>query len=62
MTPSIRGLGNPPQAASRNTKERIAAEGFEIGATSAARLQEVMKRDIAKWTKVVKTANIRVAQ
>jgi tripartite-type tricarboxylate transporter receptor subunit TctC len=43
-------------------KERIAAEGFEIGATSAARLQEVMKRDIAKWTKVVKTANIRVAQ
>jgi len=43
-------------------KERIAAEGFEIGATSSARLQEVMKRDIAKWTKVVKTANIRVAQ
>ena len=27
-----------------------------------ARLQEVMKRDITKWTKVVKTANIRVAQ
>ena len=43
-------------------KERIAAEGFEIGATSSARLQEVMKRDITKWTKVVKTANIRVAQ
>jgi tripartite-type tricarboxylate transporter receptor subunit TctC len=43
-------------------RERIAAEGFEIGATTAVRLQEVMRRDIVKWTKVVKTANIRVAQ
>lgn len=43
-------------------RERIAAEGFEIGATTAARLQDVMKRDIAKWSTVVKKANIRVAQ
>ncbi|MEO7726414.1 MAG: tripartite tricarboxylate transporter substrate binding protein [Burkholderiales bacterium] len=43
-------------------RERIAAEGFEIGDTKAARLLEVMKRDIAKWSKVVKQANIKVAQ
>jgi tripartite-type tricarboxylate transporter receptor subunit TctC len=43
-------------------RERIAGEGFEIGATTAVRLQEVMRRDIVKWTKVVKTANIKVAQ
>ena len=43
-------------------RERIAAEGFEIGDTKAARLLEVMKRDIAKWSKVVKAANIKVAQ
>ncbi len=43
-------------------RERIAAEGFEIGDTKAARLFDVMKRDIAKWSKVVKQANIKVAQ
>ena len=37
-------------------RDRIAAEGFEIGDTKAARLLDVMKRDIAKWTKVVKEA------
>ena len=43
-------------------RERIAAEGFEIGATDAGRLQDVMKRDLAKWSKVVKAANIRAVQ
>jgi tripartite-type tricarboxylate transporter receptor subunit TctC len=43
-------------------RERLAAEGFETGDTSAARLRDVMKRDIAKWSKVVKAANIKVAQ
>jgi tripartite-type tricarboxylate transporter receptor subunit TctC len=43
-------------------RERLAAEGFASGETSAARLRDVMKRDIAKWTKVVKEANIRIAQ
>ena len=43
-------------------RERLAAEGFETGDTSAARLLDVMKRDIAKWGKVVKEANIRVTE
>jgi tripartite-type tricarboxylate transporter receptor subunit TctC len=43
-------------------RERIAAEGFETGDTGVARLRGVMKRDIAKWSKVVKEANIKVAQ
>jgi tripartite-type tricarboxylate transporter receptor subunit TctC len=43
-------------------RERLAAEGFETGDTGAARLRDVMKRDIAKWSKVVKEANIKVAQ
>jgi hypothetical protein len=43
-------------------RDRIAAEGFEIGDTKAARLTDVMKRDIAKWSRVVRQANIKVAQ
>ena len=43
-------------------RERITAEGFETGDTSAARLRDVIKRDIAKWSRVVKEANIKVAQ
>jgi len=43
-------------------RERLAAEGFETGDTGAPRLRDVMKRDIAKWSKVVKEANIKVAQ
>jgi tripartite-type tricarboxylate transporter receptor subunit TctC len=43
-------------------RERLAAEGFETGDTGAVRLRDVMKRDIAKWSKVVKEANIKVAQ
>jgi tripartite-type tricarboxylate transporter receptor subunit TctC len=43
-------------------RERISAEGFETGDTGAARLRDVIKRDIAKWSKVVKEANIKVTQ
>jgi tripartite-type tricarboxylate transporter receptor subunit TctC len=47
---------------SPDMRERLAAEGFASGETSAARLRDVMRRDIAKWTKVVKEANIKVSQ
>jgi hypothetical protein len=40
----------------------MAAEGFEVGESSAARLDAVMKRDIAKWTRVVTQANIKVTE
>ncbi|MDB5866558.1 MAG: hypothetical protein JWO70_4364, partial [Betaproteobacteria bacterium] len=43
-------------------KQRMAAEGFEVGESSAARLDAVMKRDIAKWTRVVTQANIKVTE
>ena len=43
-------------------RERMAAEGFETGDTGAEHLREVMQRDIVKWSKVVKEANIKVAQ
>jgi tripartite-type tricarboxylate transporter receptor subunit TctC len=47
---------------SPDMRERLAGEGFASGETSAARLRDVIKRDIAKWTKVVKDANIKVSQ
>ena len=43
-------------------RERIAAEGFETDDTSAARLHDVVTRDVAKWSTVVKAANIKIAQ
>jgi tripartite-type tricarboxylate transporter receptor subunit TctC len=56
--------GNEIESTLKNAemRERITAEGFETGDTSAARLRDVIKRDIAKWSKVVKEANIKVAQ
>jgi tripartite-type tricarboxylate transporter receptor subunit TctC len=47
---------------SPDMRERLAGEGFASGETSAAQLRSVIKRDIAKWTKVVKEANIKVSQ
>lgn len=47
---------------SAEIKKRMAAEGFEIGESSATRLDAVMKRDIAKWTQVVKQANIKISE
>ena len=57
-------LGSEVAALLKNPemRERMAAEGFETGDTGAAHLREVMQRDIVKWSKVVKEANIKVAQ
>jgi tripartite-type tricarboxylate transporter receptor subunit TctC len=43
----------------RDVKERMAADGLEPAGGSPERFREVLKRDIAKWQKVVKTANIK---
>lgn len=40
-------------------KERMAADGMEPAGGSPERLREVLKRDVAKWQKVVKIANIK---
>jgi len=40
-------------------KERMASFGFEPAGGSPDRLREVIKREIAKWQKVVKIANIK---
>ncbi len=48
-------------AQSKDLKDRLSAEGFEIGDTSAARFTEIIKRDVAKWRRVAKEGNIRVA-
>ena len=39
--------------------ERMAVDGLEPAGGSPERSREVLKRDIAKWQKVVKTANIK---
>jgi tripartite-type tricarboxylate transporter receptor subunit TctC len=46
-------------AQSKDWKERMSAEGFETGDTSSARFTETIKRDVAKWKRVVKDGNIR---
>ncbi len=43
-----------------DVKERLAADGMEPVGGSPERFREVLKRDIAKWQKVVKTAGIKV--
>ncbi|MGZ5089975.1 MAG: hypothetical protein ACXWCY_07135 [Burkholderiales bacterium] len=42
-------------------KERFDADGLEMPELGSAYFERVLKRDIAKWTKVVKAANIRLA-
>jgi tripartite-type tricarboxylate transporter receptor subunit TctC len=42
-----------------DVKERMAGDGIEPAGGSAERFREVLKRDIAKWQKVVKIANIK---
>ncbi len=42
-----------------DVKERIAADGMEPAGGSPEHLREVIKRDIAKWQRVVKIANIK---
>ena len=45
---------------SADVKDRLAAEGSTVAATSQEQLVEHLKRDIAKWARVVKTAGIRL--
>lgn len=42
-----------------DVKERLASMGIESAGGSPERLRNVVKREIAKWQKVVKTANIK---
>ena len=42
-----------------DVKERMASGGMETAGGSPERVREVLKRDIAKWQKVVKLANIK---
>ena len=42
-----------------DVKERMAADGLEPVGGSPERFDEVLKRDIAKWQKVVKVGNIK---
>ncbi len=41
-------------------KERLASEGFDISDATPEEFRAVLKRDVAKWTKVVKAANVQV--
>jgi len=42
-----------------DVKERMAGQGMEPAGGSPERFREVLKRDIAKWQKVVKIANLK---
>ena len=42
-----------------DVKERMASDGMEIAGGSPERFREVLKRDVEKWQKVVKTAGIK---
>ena len=42
-----------------DVKERLAVEGMEPAGGSPERFGEVLKRDVAKWQKVIKIANIK---
>ena len=39
-------------------RERLIAEGFEIDDSPPAVFQALLKRDVAKWQKVVKDARV----
>ena len=43
-----------------DVKERLAAEGSTVVASTPEQLRQHLQRDIAKWQKVVKAANIRL--
>jgi tripartite-type tricarboxylate transporter receptor subunit TctC len=40
-------------------KERLANEGLDPADAPPERFSEAVKRDVAKWQKVVKTGNIK---
>jgi len=46
--------------ASRQMKARLDADGMQPAQFGAAYLGKVMQRDIAKWTRVIKAANLKV--
>ena len=59
----ITGLLNRETVAllqSPEIRNRLAAEGSTVVASTPAQLREHLQRDIAKWQKVVKAANIRL--
>jgi tripartite-type tricarboxylate transporter receptor subunit TctC len=45
---------------STEIKERLAADGSTVVASTPAELKSHLERDVAKWQKVVKAANIRL--
>jgi tripartite-type tricarboxylate transporter receptor subunit TctC len=45
---------------SPDVKDRFAAEGSSVVGSTPEQLRDYLKRDIAKWQKVVKAANIRL--
>jgi tripartite-type tricarboxylate transporter receptor subunit TctC len=44
----------------RDMQERMAAAGFDVGATTVAEFDAFVKRDFARYSKVIREANIRV--
>ena len=46
--------------ASSEMREVISAQGFEPSASSPEQFSEVIRREVAKWTRVVKTSGVRV--
>lgn len=44
-----------------DVKERMAADGVELAGGSPERFRDVLMRDVAKWGRVVKAANIKVS-
>lgn len=47
---------------SSEMKERMEPEGLEVPDTSPEYFRKVLRRDIAKWSKVIKDARIQIAQ
>jgi tripartite-type tricarboxylate transporter receptor subunit TctC len=45
---------------SKDLQDRMAAEGFESGDTSAARFTATIKRDVAKWKRVAREGKIQM--
>ena len=43
-------------------QERLAGEGLEIAGGPPEQFRDVLKRDVPKWIKVVKEANVKVIQ
>jgi tripartite-type tricarboxylate transporter receptor subunit TctC len=41
-------------------REKLAPLGFQAAPATGEQLRETMKRDLARWTKVVKDFNIRL--